>query len=129
MFNYRRLVGSGEHKLNNAGGVALSKHKLRDIKHWASRHDAGGKPCVAQTVISTLGCHSATVMPESKNSPGCGAQVDAFGDDAFACPRTGLLARRAKILERAWAFVARGGRPGWARGSPAMAGTDTCAQC
>ena len=40
-------------------------------------------------------------------SPGCGAQVDAFGDHALACPRTGLLARRAKILERAWVRVAR----------------------
>ena len=40
-------------------------------------------------------------------SPGCGAQVDAFGDHTLACPRTGLSARRAKILERAWVRVAR----------------------
>ena len=40
-------------------------------------------------------------------SPGCGALVDAFGDHTLACPRTGLLARKAKILERAWVRVAR----------------------
>ena len=28
--------------------------------------------------------------------------MDAFGDHALACPRTGLLARRAKVVERAW---------------------------
>ena len=31
---------------------------------------------------------------------GCGGQVDQFGDHALAGPRTGLLARRAKTLER-----------------------------
>ena len=40
-------------------------------------------------------------------SPGCGGLVDVFGDHALACPRTGLLARRAKIVERAWVRVAR----------------------
>ena len=40
-------------------------------------------------------------------SPGCGELVDTFGDHALACPRTGLLARRAKIVERAWMRVAR----------------------
>ena len=39
-------------------------------------------------------------------SPGCGGLVDVFGDHALACPRTGLLARRAKIVERAWVRVA-----------------------
>ena len=33
--------------------------------------------------------------------------VDALGDHALACPRTGLLARRGKIVERAWVRVAR----------------------
>jgi len=33
--------------------------------------------------------------------------VDRFGDRALACPRTGLLARRAKVVERAWVRVAR----------------------
>ena len=52
-------------------------------------------------------------------SPGCGAQVDAFGDHALA----GFLARRAKILERASVRVAKeAGRRGWASGSLAMAG-------
>ena len=39
--------------------------------------------------------------------PGCGADVDCFGDHVLACPRTGLLARRAKLVERAWVRVAR----------------------
>ena len=39
--------------------------------------------------------------------PGCGRRVDALGDHALACPRTRLLARRAKVLERAWVRVAR----------------------
>ena len=34
---------------------------------------------------------------------GCGAQVDRLGDHALAC----LLARRAKVVERAWVRVAR----------------------
>ena len=38
---------------------------------------------------------------------GCGRRIDPFGDHALACPRTGLLARRAKIVERAWFRVAR----------------------
>ena len=36
--------------------------------------------------------------------------MDAFGDHAFACTRTGFIARRAKILERAWVRVARMGK-------------------
>ena len=38
---------------------------------------------------------------------GCGAAVDAFGDHYAACTRTGLLARRAVVLEQAWVRVAR----------------------
>ena len=38
---------------------------------------------------------------------GCGADVDAYGDRHAACPRTGLLARRAKPLEHAWVRIAR----------------------
>ena len=40
-------------------------------------------------------------------NPGCGGPVDALGDHTLACPRTGLLARRAKVVERAWVRVAR----------------------
>ena len=39
--------------------------------------------------------------------PRCGQRVDPLGDHALACPRTGLLARRAKTVERAWVGVAR----------------------
>ena len=38
---------------------------------------------------------------------GCGARVDALGDHTTACPRTGLLARRANPIERAWTRVVR----------------------
>ena len=39
--------------------------------------------------------------------PGCRAVVDQLGDHRAACARSGLLARRAPILERAWVRVAR----------------------
>ena len=38
---------------------------------------------------------------------GCGARVDELGDHRAACARSGLLARRAPLLERAWVRVAR----------------------
>ena len=38
--------------------------------------------------------------------PGCGQKVDTVAD-ALACPWTGLLAKRAKVVERAWLRVAR----------------------
>jgi len=40
---------------------------------------------------------------------GCRNQLDALGDHLAACPRTGLLARRANPLERTWTRVAREG--------------------
>ena len=42
---------------------------------------------------------------------GCGAAVDAFKDHYAAWTRTGFLARRAAVLEQAWARCPRGGRP------------------
>ena len=42
-----------------------------------------------------------------QGKPGCRALVDQFGDHRAACARSGLLARRAPILERAWVRVAR----------------------
>ena len=42
----------------------------------------------------------------SASEPACGRRIDAFGH-ALACPRTGLLARRAKLVERVWCKVAR----------------------
>jgi hypothetical protein len=50
-----------------------------------------------------LGAH---VCGES-NHPGCRAALDAFGDHLASCNRTGLLARRAKPVERAWVRIAR----------------------
>ena len=42
-----------------------------------------------------------------ERAPGCRALVDNLGDHALACPRTGLLARRGFVLERAWIQVVR----------------------
>ena len=42
-------------------------------------------------------------------TPGCGLVADARGDHLAACPRTGLLARRANPVERAWTQIAREG--------------------
>lgn len=38
---------------------------------------------------------------------GCGGPLDPYGDHALACPRSGALARRAPVVERAWVRVAR----------------------
>ena len=40
-------------------------------------------------------------------SPGCGAIVDPCGDHRAACARSGLLARRAPLIEQAWVRVCR----------------------
>ena len=42
-----------------------------------------------------------------EGAPGCRALVDNVGDHALACQRTGLLARRGLVLERAWIQVVR----------------------
>ena len=38
---------------------------------------------------------------------GCGGPLDPYGDHALACPRSGALARRAPLVERAWVRIAR----------------------
>ena len=40
-------------------------------------------------------------------SPGCGAEVDLYGDHRAACARSGHLARRAALIEQAWVRVCR----------------------
>ena len=61
---------------------------------------------------------------------GCGAALDALGDHALACPRSGALARRAGILERAWLHVAREGEGRVVHGCPpTIAGPHTRASC
>ena len=42
-----------------------------------------------------------------EGAPGCRTLVDNLGYHALACPRTGLLARRGFVLERAWIQVVR----------------------
>ena len=68
----------------------------------------------AGTWVTAIPAEPATTLPPQamqlalrRPSPGCGELVDTFGDHALACPRAGLLARRAKIVERAWVRVAR----------------------
>ena len=68
---------------------------------------------VGVTRLRTAECSFVDRMPlpicHGRCGPthGCGAQVDRLGDHALVCPRTGLLARRAKVIERAWVRVAR----------------------
>ena len=67
------------------------------------------------------------------HGPGCGAAVDVYGDHFAACPRTGLLARRAKPLEIVRACVDTGcSRSTRARGpgrSATVARSDACPGC
>ena len=51
-------------------------------------------------------------------NPGCGAVVDPYGDHRAACARSGLLARRAPLLEQAWVRVCREGLGGEGRVVP-----------
>eukprot|EP00434_Breviolum_minutum_P028296 symbB.v1.2.025033.t1/scaffold2409.1/size79984/1 len=51
-------------------------------------------------------------------NPGCGAVVDPYGDHRAACARSGLLARRAPLLEQAWVRVCREGVGGEGRVVP-----------
>ena len=41
------------------------------------------------------------------DAPGCGQRSDALGDHPRKCPRRGLLARHAKVVEQAWCRAAR----------------------
>ena len=74
-------------------------------------------------------------LPAGRSMTAEGA-VDRFGDHALACPRTGLLARRAKIVERVWVRVAgkrwsRKGKSfrssGWPTSPPSMSERRTVA--
>ena len=60
--------------------------------------------------------HCRQVPYRLRCGAGCGSRcpslptdagVRGLGDHALACPRAGLLARRAKVVERAWVRVAR----------------------
>ena len=46
------------------------------------------------------GCHSL-------HGHGCRRRLDPWGDHALACTHSGLLARRAKLVEQAWLAVCR----------------------
>ena len=51
--------------------------------------------------------HMHVALRRRLRLPGCGGALDALGDHAAACPRSGLLARRAPLIEQAWVRVAR----------------------
>ena len=70
------------------------------LAHRRGNADRVASQAPAPTPARTGRCGSTA-------EPGCGRSTDAFGDHALACPRTGLLARRAKLVERAWCKVAR----------------------
>ena len=68
-----------------------------------SRRNAGGLATPPPPPLAP----SLAPLRRRKGVYGCGAPSDPFGDHATACHRTGLLARRAKLVELAWLRVAR----------------------
>ena len=52
-------------------------------------------------------CRSRSATADADRRTAVGHKSTDVGDHALACPRTGLLARRAKVVERAWVRVAR----------------------
>ena len=52
-------------------------------------------------------CRSRSATADADRRTAVGHKTTDVGDHALACPRTGLLARRAKVVERAWVRVAR----------------------
>ena len=83
----------------------------RALPHGSAPSPARPAPQYRQTACSSL-CGGDWPLPVAQgrcgaHGPGCGAAVDVYGDHYAACPRTGLLARRAKPLERAWIRVVR----------------------
>ena len=77
-----------------------------EFLQFASIPGAAATALAASHVSCDCACPSQ-LPPGGGPSPGCGGPVDLLGDHALACPRTGLRARRAKVVERAWIRVAR----------------------
>ena len=78
--------------------VAGHPHKRRHATtavEYARPHET---PSLAAALAAT---------PPLRTRQACRALVDQFGDHRAACARSGLLARHAPILERAWVRVVR----------------------
>ena len=78
----------------------------RALPHGSAPSPARPAQQCRQTACLSL-CGGGCACHCPSHGPGCGAAVDVYGDHYAACPRTGLLARRAKPLERAWIRVVR----------------------
>ena len=105
-----RTHASARHATQFPGTLAIpgrtaGRSMARCDPHRAGHHAPTEAMQIAlrRRLRQPLPLHSNTCGPPH----GCRGAVDRFGDHALACPRTGLLARRAKIVERAWVQVAR----------------------
>ena len=78
----------------------------RALPHGSAPSPARPAQQCRQTACLLL-CGGGCACHCPSHGPGCGAAVAVYGDHYAACPRTGLLARRAKPLERAWIRVVR----------------------
>ena len=87
-----------------------SAHRLGHMREHGSPPYLASRPTMPPQAMQ-IALRRRLPLPLSPNhcgpNPGCGGPVDALGDHTLACPRTGLLARRAKVVERAWVRVAR----------------------
>ena len=62
-------------------------------EHFGPRLDA---PAVAQAPPFAAPVDASSVW--RRRDAGCSAEVDRYGDNAIACPRTGLQARRWFVI-------------------------------
>ena len=105
-------AGDGAHCLAEA---VIARHGVCCSKEPVLPRQRPLVPETGRTAGSTtLAVHSRDCLPcrpvrtaplPGKAGPSPGA-MDPLGDHALACSRTGLLARRAKVVERAWVRVA-----------------------
>ena len=110
-------------KRDGPGGLGLrSAVRLTPAAYWASRADALKVLSHREPVFTEglLGSH------QGQGPFRCGQQVDQCGDHALAGPRTKLLARRAKTVERAWVRLAREAVGSEASHPPTVAGAHSC---
>ena len=110
---YLRKLGRGEDAKKKTAApcvfacsfaVACSRVLLPAFSHSTrakhNRDSTGHDPGIELSPAATSGHRCGPNL-------GCGQAVDVLGDHALACPRTGLQARRAKVVERAWLRMAR----------------------
>ena len=81
-------------------GSMAHRHTLRASHHVAA-------PSKADRVAATPTAAAPAQPQPLRAQTWMQGNSDALGDHILACSRTGLLARRAKVVERAWVRVAR----------------------